>query len=127
MIFCLGQKLLLWTFLTHMGNCCACWRRPDDILHRRLAVLQSMLPPRGVVQPYGLRAARGALSAIAINSCWLQPEVWFQVRAQATQPVAGARCKRLHPLWHKQDPVGWAHSLCSTLSLTLYAAAGRDA
>jgi hypothetical protein len=67
-LFYFGQKLLLRAFLTRMGNGCACWRRPDDILHKWLAVLQTMLPPRGVVQTHDLQVARGSPSDIAVHS-----------------------------------------------------------
>jgi hypothetical protein len=40
----------------------------DDLLHRRLAVLQTMLPPRGVVQPYGYQIARGFPADIEVHS-----------------------------------------------------------
>ncbi len=68
---------------------------------------------------------------LAISNCstkpLAQPGVWFQVRAPVTRSVAGAQCRRPHPLWHEQGPVERAYSPCSTLSLILYAAAGRDA
>lgn len=43
---------------------------------------------------------------LAISHCstqpLAQPGVWFQVRAPATRSVVGARCRRLHSLWHEQ-------------------------